>query len=465
MMQHIQQPRPQVPGLQPGQTLSGTAPGQPAQQQVPTLIRPTVPAKQPAAAVKSAELVPALKRQKKRKLPEKAASDRVVPELPQSALFTQAADLERQLDAAMASQRAYVTALVGGQKRVPKKLRLMLQSRHFHQEPRSGTGSAADPPSWEFEISGKVIDVAEAEGAAAAAAPSAAAQPATGVTAAPLVSKGPPMTSCLRRLTIRLDPQLYPHDGVITWTKALHEGPHKEKFSVRRRGTQDVAVQVEVDAEYAPEQFTLHPPLADLVGLQHGTRQRILHALWHYIHSNKLQMPNQADLVTCDARLANLLGDKVVKLASLSERIGPMLTRVPTPVLEYTIRTQGKARRECFDIDIEMPLRPGEDRAPPAAHDPEIDVLDRKIAGLLRKIEETSRRRNFFLAFSQSPVDFINALIASQARDLRCALAADAGGPGSAGAPQAMRRSELFHGRWVEDAVLRYLGRRIASGS
>ncbi len=40
--------------------------------------------------------------------------------------------------------------------------------------------------------------------------------------------------------------------------------------------------------------------------------------------------------------------------------------------------------------------------------------LDRKIARLLRKIEETSRRRNFFLAFSQSPVDFINALIASQ---------------------------------------------------
>lgn len=67
----------------------------------------------------------------------------MVPELPQSALFTQAADLERQLDAAMASQRAYITALVGGQKKVPKKLRLMLQSRHFHQEPRSGTGAAA----------------------------------------------------------------------------------------------------------------------------------------------------------------------------------------------------------------------------------------------------------------------------------------------------------------------------------
>ena len=50
-------------------------------------------------------------------------------------------------------------------------------------------------------------------------------------------------------------------------------------------------------------------------------------------------MANQADLVNCDERLAGLLGDKVIKLSSLSERIGHMLTRVPTPVLEYTIRS------------------------------------------------------------------------------------------------------------------------------
>ncbi len=66
----------------------------------------------------------------------------VVPELPQSALFSAAADLERQLDAIMASHRAYITALVGNQKRVPKKLRLYLQSRHFHQGNRGSTPSA-----------------------------------------------------------------------------------------------------------------------------------------------------------------------------------------------------------------------------------------------------------------------------------------------------------------------------------
>lgn len=67
----------------------------------------------------------------------------MVPELPQSALFTAAADLERQLDTVMASHRSHITALLGGQRRVPKKLRLMLQSRHFHQGPRPSNGSSA----------------------------------------------------------------------------------------------------------------------------------------------------------------------------------------------------------------------------------------------------------------------------------------------------------------------------------
>ncbi len=40
--------------------------------------------------------------------------------------------------------------------------------------------------------------------------------------------------------------------------------------------------------------------------------------------------------------------------------------------------------------------------------------LDQQLAGLVRKVKEVSRRRNFYLAFSQSPVDFINSLIASQ---------------------------------------------------
>jgi hypothetical protein len=51
-----------------------------------------------------------------------------------------------------------------------------------------------------------------------------------------------------------------------------------------------------------------------------------------------MQMANQPALVECDARLSSLLGEKVVRLSSLSERVAPMLTPVPKPVLDYTIR-------------------------------------------------------------------------------------------------------------------------------
>jgi len=55
--------------------------------------------------------------------------------------------------------------------------------------------------------------------------------------------------------------------------------------------------------------------------------------------------------------------------------------------------------------------------------------------------------------------------IASQHRDLRAAAAAEAPAPGQAGPPGALTRSELFRGRWVEDAVLRFLHRRMAAGA
>jgi len=84
--------------------------------------------------------------------------------------------------------------------------------------------------------------------------------------------------------------------------------------------------------------------------------------------------------------------------------------------------------------------------------------LDLRIMTAVRKLHEHKRRRAFFLGFSQSPADFINALVASQGRDLRYMK-------GEQGVEyEAMRRSDLFTGKWVEDAVLRHLHKRLAAG-
>lgn len=52
------------------------------------------------------------------------------------------------------------------------------------------------------------------------------------------------------------------------------------------------------------------------------------------------------------------------------------------------------------------------------AHVVQIEDHDGRISKSITKINEHRRRRAFFLGFSQSPVDFINAVIASQVRVL-----------------------------------------------
>jgi hypothetical protein len=62
----------------------------------------------------------------------------VVAEVPESALFTAAEDVERELEARMHRERARIALRALGREAPAKKLRVILQSRHFHQ--------AAAPP-------------------------------------------------------------------------------------------------------------------------------------------------------------------------------------------------------------------------------------------------------------------------------------------------------------------------------
>jgi hypothetical protein len=111
-----------------------------------------------------------------------------------------------------------------------------------------------------------------------------------------------------------------------------------------------------------------------------------------------------------------------------------------------------------------------------------------RMNGLMKQINEHVRRRTFLLGFSQSPASFINGLLASQvthlkgqgtrvcrchlrhpfvrphpdglyggiscgqARDLRTFKSEQA----DVASMYAPTRTELFHGKWIEDAVLKY---------
>ncbi|CAK0780702.1 hypothetical protein CVIRNUC_005145 [Coccomyxa viridis] len=462
-------PQPVRPQVAPARPAHPTLQSSSAMR--PTYMPQAVPRPAAAAATrpnsfmgtyKPGESLPAQKRIKKRKGPDSASIDRAGLELPESVLYTAALDMDRQLDAKLAQHRTHVAVMAGSAKKTQKTLRVFLQSRHHNIAP-GPPGHTSGPPSWEFEVSGRLIERAESEGTAAAPIVPAPLPGSAAALGGQQSSLGPRFSSLIRRLTIRLDPEQYPADGVITWSKALHEGPAKDRFSVRRRGKQEVRVTVEVEAEGEKEQHELTRPLAELLGITHESRAGTLQALFTYIRLHKLQLPSQANMVKCDEALNAIFGEKMVTMSSLSTRIAPLLQPCPRPLLEYTIQVHGKAKRQVYDIEVEIsPYKPSEEQNPVfenVAQTAEIAALDQKVAGLVRRVQDASRRRNSLLAFSQSPVDFINALIASQAKELR--QLGNPSDPSNPHAPQVMQRSELFQGRWVEDAVWRYLSRTV----
>ncbi|KAL3150613.1 hypothetical protein ABBQ32_000419 [Trebouxia sp. C0010 RCD-2024] len=415
------------------------------------VVRPPSPAGQPAvkASVSAADMIPAAKR-KKRKLMDNRLPEKAMACVPESALYSQLQEYERQLDSCILQKQAEVQDSMRRPNHLAKKLRLYVYNTHANQE---ASATSSEPPSWTLIIQGKLMEPQAASVA--------------GQLSAPPVYQPPPhpFTHYIRRLTAKLDPEQY-GDGEdqALWQKDQHTRNHRDSFEIRRRGSQAVEVSLEVEVDNQPERYTLSASLSAVLGLKQATRAGVLHALWAYIKANRLQSAQQASQVECNAQLGAVFQAKQVKLSSLSHRINPHLRPIEPLSLRYTVRVSGDnpTHPDSYDIDMEVPATTADQATASLLQNlntsREVEQLDQRIMNAVHRVHEHKRRRAFFLGFSQSPVDFINALVASQARDLRFMK-------GENGVEyEAMRRTDLFKGKWVEDAVLRHLHKRLAAG-
>ncbi|KAL0344132.1 UNVERIFIED_CONTAM: SWI/SNF complex component SNF12 [Sesamum angustifolium] len=216
-------------------------------------------------------------------------------------------------------------------------------------------------------------------------------------------SSYPKFSSFFKRVTITLDQKLYPDNHLIIWDSARSPAPH-EGFEVKRKGDQEFTASIRLEMNYMPEKYKLSAALTELLGIEVDTRPRIIAAVWHYVKARKLQCPDDPSSFNCDL---------------------PLQKRELNALLANTEKTK------------------------------EIDACDEAICAAIRKIHEHRRRRAFFLGFSQSPMEFINALIDSQNKDLKLVS-----GEASRNAEKE-RHSDFFNQPWVEDAVIRYLNRKL----
>lgn len=398
--------------------------------------------------LKTMEITPAA-RKKKQKLPEKQLQDKVAAILPESALYTQLLEFESRVDAALARKKVDIHEALKNPPCIQKTLRIYVFNTFANQVNTIPKKPNADPPTWTLKIIGRILeDGIDPD------------HPGVVQRSNPLYPK---FSSFFKRVTISLDQRLYPDSHIIVWENARSPAPH-EGFEVKRKGDKEFSVNIRLEMNYIPEKFKLSPALMEVLGIEVDTRPRIIAAIWHYVKARKLQNPNDPSFFHCDPPLQKVFGEDKLKFTMVSQRISQHLFP-PQPIhLEHKIKLSGNspAGTACYDVLVDVPFPIHRELSALLANaekNKEIDACDEAICTAIRKIHEHRRRRAFFLGFSQSPVEFIDALIESQSKDLKL-LAGEA----SRNAEKE-RRSDFFNQPWVEDAVIRYINRKPATGS
>ncbi|CAO2831137.1 unnamed protein product [Amaranthus hypochondriacus] len=393
------------------------------------------------------ELTPAaMARRKKQKTQEKHLSGRVAPILPESALYTQLLEFESRVDAALMRKKIDIQESLKNPPSVQKTLRIYVFNTFANQSQSIPKKPNAEPPTWTLKIIGRILEDGIDPEQVAAMKPN------------PMYPK---FSNFFKRVTIGLDQRFYPENHLIVWENSRSSAP-TEGFEVKRKGDKEFTVNIRFDMNYIPEKFKLSQPLTELLGIEAETRPRIIAAIWHYVKARKLQNQNDPSLFNCDPQLQKVFGEEKMKFTMVSQKISQHLSPPPPIQVEHHLKLSGSspAGNACYDILVDIPFPIQRELSMLLANTEktkEIEICDEAICAAIRKIHEHRKRRAFFLGFSQSPSEFINALIESQSRDLKVASGE------ASRSVERERRSDFFNQPWVEDAVIRYLTRKPAN--
>ena len=381
--------------------------------------------------LRTMELTPAARR-KKQKLPEKQLQEKVAAILPESALYTQLLEFEARVDAALSRKKVDIQEAVKTPPCIQKTLRIYVFNTFANQIKTIPKKPNAEPPTWTLKIVGRLLeDGIDPD------------QPGVVQKSNPLYPK---FSAFFKRVTISLDQRLYPDNYIIIWENSRTPAPH-EGFEVKRKGDKEFSVNIRLEMNYVPEKFKLSQPLMEVLGIEVDTRPRIIAAIWQYVKARKLQNPHDPSFFNCDPPLQKVFGEDKMKFTMVSQKISQHLFP-PQPIhLEHKIKLSGNSPvgTACYDVLVDVPFPIQRELSVLLANQEkskEIEACDEAICGAIRKIHEHRRRRAFFLGFSQSPVEFINALIESQSKDLKLVA-----GEGSRSAEKE-RRSDFFNQPW-----------------
>jgi len=259
----------------------------------------------------------------------------------------------------------------------------------------------------------------------------------------------------------------------FNWTSAEHSG---EPTNCLKTTCSNLApgskVQVTWEVKSQGEKFTLPQQIAPVLGVISDTKTNVITRLWKFMKLKSGPSSNEPATVEFSNQTLRRFfseGEKggEIKLPSVGQKLRSTLVPCRKPCIEYTIPKPGDKPQNVKSVSFVVHLPSDASTAKLTEADKllrrvrstrGVDQVDKDIKKIIETINERKRRRNFFLGFSQSPVNFVSSLVESQQRDLQVMKNFQTNYP-----TQYAQRSHIFKDAWVNDAVIRYLHQRIAS--
>lgn len=380
-------------------------------------------------------------RQKKRKrLTEKLIHKNIRSLVPESQAYIELLRLEQKLDTVLMRKRLDIQETLKRSQKIKRKLRIFIS----HQYPvrfESDTANADDEQVqyWEMRVEGRLLD-----------------DPNTSKYEQGKAKRK--FSSFFRSLVIELDKDLYgPDNHLVEWhrTNATAE---TDGFQVRRPGDQNVKCTILMVLDHTPPQYRLDQRLARLLSLNNGTRQSIIHALWQYIKTHKLQDAEEREYINCDTHLQGVFDCPRIRFSDLPARLNKLILPTEPIIINHTLCLGTEPKKHaCYDIDVEVddPVRDSMRTFLSPQNTQELEDLDGKILQYIDSINQLKQSREFYLSFADDPQGFICKWLASQSRDLKIMTES------STGNAEEERRAEFYTEQWSHEAVSRYFYNKV----
>lgn len=366
---------------------------------------------------------------------EKTLPEKLERSIPESQLFLQLVDFERKLDATLISKRLSIDdASKISYNKNQGDLEIIVsntfknQKPFYHTDSVSGTIST-DPPSWILRIEGRLLNG---------------------------VNYGRKFTEFFKSIFIQFEQTQHSGDlssTTIEWHKTS-QSVSTDGFELKRPGDNEITLKIIMHLDYPLSHFRLSPALSTILDLKFDTKAGIIRALWQYVRLNRLHEPNDRRVILNNAPLKEVFGCDKMHFSQVPQLLLPHLLP-PEPIeINYRIRLSDDSDepRQCFTVQIPLSVASEINQSNENfSQSKQITLLDEQVERCIEQIHLRKRKRDFMLAFSNDPIQFIHNFLASQIHDYKVINSQNGKDE------EQERKSRFYFQPYVYDAVQSYL--------